>query len=407
MTTYLTQRDSELLGTSNRTDALGHLSIWSEIGRELIPHLTAQTTDVRAFQVLIEILRLWERLVSERPEHAGRLRDVFVLMEQAIARTVALRGLDWPLPGARRVRAGATRQVSRIGLDPDHALLGSQFGNGIYGLYVASARRAGMVTPDHDRLEIETLEVASSTPGLSEKAAGQLIALVRQVLENGGPVDLPTHGSTALVGDVVAMYEDVPLGDHLRQKLVGATHITAALAARTLATEGLPRRGLLSGLQQDISEHADQIQRVIDTEDTLAIIEATFVRLCAGAGEPLGTVASSLPVDLGLLREAHDRFVAVGPLRGGAARLRHGRISTMLDMSTAEAFARSILHLHHLAMDDRRRADWVTEENGILRGFVEIGDVDDDAFNVGQAWWNDYYLYAYTSISRQLADLSS
>ena len=49
----LTEKDDELLGVSNRSDAMGVLAVWSVRGRDLVPHLTEQTTNVRGFQILV------------------------------------------------------------------------------------------------------------------------------------------------------------------------------------------------------------------------------------------------------------------------------------------------------------------------------------------------------------------
>ncbi len=73
----LSARDEELLGVSNRSDPMGFLAVWSARARDLVPHLTEQTTQVRGFQVLIEAYRLWSLYQQDHPEHADRLSDFF------------------------------------------------------------------------------------------------------------------------------------------------------------------------------------------------------------------------------------------------------------------------------------------------------------------------------------------
>jgi len=84
----VTAKDDDLLGMSNRSDAMGILAVWSVRGRDLVPHLTEQTTSVRGFQILVEAFRLWEIYEPAHPQHAGSLDDFFLLIEQAFARTV-------------------------------------------------------------------------------------------------------------------------------------------------------------------------------------------------------------------------------------------------------------------------------------------------------------------------------
>ena len=84
----ISQKDDELRVVANRSDAMGVLAVWSVRARDLVPHLTEQTTNVRGFQILVEAFRLWELYEPAHPEHAGRLDDFFLLVEQAFARTV-------------------------------------------------------------------------------------------------------------------------------------------------------------------------------------------------------------------------------------------------------------------------------------------------------------------------------
>ena len=129
----LTAKDDELLGRSSRSDAMGVLAVWSVRGRSLVPHLTEQTTNIRGFQILVEAFRLWESYEPAHPEHAGRLDDFFLLIEQAVARTVGRQEKDWDLPGARRVGARSSEEP-RISLqDLDWHLLDGQKANGPMG----------------------------------------------------------------------------------------------------------------------------------------------------------------------------------------------------------------------------------------------------------------------------------
>lgn len=131
----VSQKDDVLLGVAQRSDAMGTLAVWSARARDLVPHLTEQTTEIRGFQILAEAFRLWGVYQQNHPEHAGRVDDFFLLVEQAFARTVGKRDQAWRLPGARRV-AGRCQEQPHISLvDTGWHLLGGQKANGLWGLY--------------------------------------------------------------------------------------------------------------------------------------------------------------------------------------------------------------------------------------------------------------------------------
>ena len=81
----LTDRDNELLGSIQSRDPLGLLAIWSERGRDLVPHLTIQTWNIKGFQILIEAYRLWESFKKSHSKQTARIDDFFILVEQAFA----------------------------------------------------------------------------------------------------------------------------------------------------------------------------------------------------------------------------------------------------------------------------------------------------------------------------------
>ena len=75
------------------------------------------------------------RSTGQRTQHAGRLDDFFLLVEQAFARTVGWHDKDWPLPGARRARAPGSDRPHISLTDLEWHLLGGRKANGLWGLY--------------------------------------------------------------------------------------------------------------------------------------------------------------------------------------------------------------------------------------------------------------------------------
>ncbi len=54
--------------------------------------------------------------------------------------------------------------------------------------------------------------------------------------------------------------------------------------------------------------------------------------------------------------------------------------------------------------EERRRAAWVWEENGLLRSDVDVAKPADADLQVGLVWRNDYYLFPLRNIALQLAE---
>lgn len=402
----ISEKDDGLLGTTNRSDAMGLLAVWSARARDLVPHLTEQTTDVRAFQILIEAYRLWERYEPAHPQHAGRLGDFFLLVEQAFARTVGRIDGAWPLPGARRVMARAREQAHIAISDPGWHLLDAQRANGVWGLYRGAARRAGLLVEDMTRLSAPTLEAATRGAGLGVAAQRTLFALVCRALD-GEAAALPVAADDPLCSDLYKNFHTIPLADHLRAALIDGHALNALLAGRLVGLDRLAHRGFIVEAASALEAHSAPLADVLRCEALLAVVEAVFLWLCASKGVALAAAAEALPVELERLEAARVGFGASGIYRGEAARTRHDRLCRLLDTSSKDALARAVLALHKQVSDERRRAAWVWEEGGLLRCDVDVERPGAAAFEPALAWRNDYYLEPLRLIARQLAVVRS
>lgn len=402
----LTAPDKDLLGTANRSDAMGVLAVWSARGRDLVPHLTEQTTQVRGFQILVEAFRLWELYEPAHPEHAGRLSDFFIVLEQAFARIVGLRDHEWPLPGSRRVKARLhDPQAPRLSFDDhDWHLMGGQKANGIWGLYRGAARRAGLLDADMTRLSSQTRQAAYLDPCLGHRAQQKFFKIAEAAL-GGETVELPTHGKSSLVIGIRSSFDTIPLAEHLQAKLVDEHPLNRALARRLVKRKKLDHRAFLMKAERELSTHATALDHTQRCEDLLAVVESVFIALCASKGETLDDAASSLPVDLQALESARDAFARSGHYAGTTAQARHERFCQLLDTSSKLALARSVLVLHEKVSEERGRAAWAWEEDGRLRSDVDLGMPEDHEFEVGLAWRNDYYLYPLREIASQLKEV--
>ena len=398
----ISRRDDELVGVSGRSDPMGVLVVWSARARDIVPHLTEQTTDVRAFQILVEAFRLWEIFAAQEPQPADRLREFFMLVEQAFARTVGWGSGNWPLPGARRVRS-RSGEDPRISIeDARWHLLDGQLANGIWGLYRGAAVRAGLLDQSMAYLSEETRQAAESHTYLSDNARDRLFTLVRKAID-GKTVSLPTDGNDSLYRALRNTFSEIPLKEHLRAKLIDGHRLNRALAGRLATLDEVDRRQFVERAICEIKEHRSSLQAVLDCESLLAVVEGIFYWLCCCKGETLDVAAASLPVDLEQVEAARVSFAASGAYPGQTAASRQARFHQQLDTSSAKQLARSVVALHQRVSDDRGRAPWVWLEPGDqLQSDADVTRPTKEALSVRLAWRNDYYLHPLRSIALQL-----
>ena len=399
----ITAKDDELVGASSRSDAMGVLAIWSVRGRDLVPHLTEQTTNIRGFQILVEAFRLWEFYESAHAEHAERLDDFFLLIEQAFARVVGWHDGDWSLPGARRVRARLW-EVPHISLeDSGWHLLGSQKANGLWGLYRGASRRAGLLTNDMTRLSDETMKESTLKGGVVGRAQKRLLEAVQDAMD-GRTVGLPWHMNNALTKALYETFWNVPLAEHLHARLIEGHDLNHRLAERLLAVEELDHRKFLTDAARDLPDYRATIEDAVRCENFLAVVEAVFLWLCARKGETVEAAVENLPVELDALAAARRSFEHSGTYGGETADERRRWFCEELDPSSKVELARSVLLLHEKVSEERKRAPWVWEERDVLLSDVEVECPSEHDLQVGAAWRNDYYLVPLQGIVKQLAE---
>ena len=401
----LTARDDELLGTAHRSDGMGVLPVWSERARDLVPHLTEQTTEVLGFQILVEAFRLWETWSGAHPQDAERADDFFVLVEQAYARVAGYhQAPGWNLPGRRRVEA-RRHQPPHISLsDPGWHLLDAQRANGVWGLYRGAASRAGLLDETLTRLSSETLAAASAHPVFAWRADWQIRDLIGRAMA-GETVPMPTHLRGHIPQGICAATSDPPLRGHLHERLVEAHPLNRALAERLLLLdplEPLDHRAFLVNAAADLADQRAALVGALRCEDLLAPLEAMLFWLCAHKGSSLELAANGLPIDLRDLERARSAFADSGRYLGPSAAARHQLFHTALRTDGRLALLRSVLDIHERVSKARGRAAWVWEDGGRLLCDVDLPLPSEAELSVGVAWRNDYYLRPLRLIAAQL-----
>ena len=368
----ISRKDDELVGVANRSDPMGVLAVWSARARDVVPHLTEQTTDVRAFQILVEAFRLWDIYAAQESKPADRLREFFMLIEQAFARTIGRLEGDWPLPGARRVRSRSGEDAYISIEDAGWHLLDGQLASGIWGLYRGASVRAGLLHQGMAYLSEETRQAAESHTYLSDIARDRLFELVSEAMD-GETVPLPTHGNDSLYRALRDTFCEIPLKEHLRAKLIDGHGLNRSLAGRLAACDDVDRRQVVERAASELDEHRSVLQAVIDCENLLAVVEGIFYWLCCCKGETLEAAAASLPVDLARIEKARGSFAASGSYPGQTATSRQARIHQHLDTSGVTQLARSVIVLHEQVSGERGRAPWLwLEEDRRLQSDADV-----------------------------------
>ena len=169
--------------------------------------------------------------------------------------------------------------------------------------------------------------------------------------------------------------------------------------------EELEHRSFLNNAARDLPEHRAKIEDAVRCEDLLAVVEAVFLWLCARKGKTVQAAVEDLPIDLNTLSAARESFEHSGSYGKGTARERQRRFREELDPSSKVKLARSVLLLHKMVSEERKRAPWVWEEQGVLLSDVEVEPPSNRELRVGAAWRNDYYLAPLQYIVKQLAEV--
>ena len=325
---------------------------------------------------------MWELYEPLHTEHAGRVDDFFLLIEQAFARVVGWHDKDWQLPGALRVRA-RTDMPPRISLrNRTWHLLGAQRTNGLWGLYRGAARRAGLLDDTMNHLSPETMRQATPRSMIAGDAQRRLFVAVADAMD-GKTVPLPTDLNNSLAKALYDTYWRIPLCEHLHAQLIDGHNLNSRIAERLLDVDGLNHRVVLTEAAHDLSEHRVTIENTIRCENLLAILEAIFEWLCASKGTTVEAAVANLPVDLKALYGARASFGHSGIYQGYTAATRQRRFYDHLDTSNTVALAKSVLLLHQEISEDRRRSPWVWEEQRVLHADVDFDPPSRDELLVG------------------------
>ena len=409
--------DNELLGAPSKSDGLGVQDIWAMRGRDLVPHLTSSTHYIQGFQILVEIFRLWEIFLQTKSHqvYADRFGKFFILIEQSFARIMASYDEEWTLPGARSVRARASLEP-HISLDSSWQLLNNQQSNGLYGLYRGASGRAGLLQENLRQLSDQTMAVAQDKRGI-EKSQEDLFSLVKQALD-GKTIPIRKSTFRNLVAELVKTYRNPPLVDHFETMLIKSHDLTNRLVEGFQNFEDLDYQQFLTKIRplliklvndfklENFPEHVVTINNVIACENLLAVVVFLFDWLCSQKGKKVEEITTNLPDTLhSELEPVLEEFKNSG-VYTKAAKTNHSCFCDKLDTSCNLALLHSILEIHRIISERRKRALWVRQdEKGYLISDIIIDPPNLENLKVGQLWYHDYYLWPLRNIANQITEL--
>ena len=411
----ISEKDDALLGAPSKSDGMGVQDIWAERGRDLVPHLTGSTNCIQGFQILVETYRLWDSFLQTKAHqvYTTEFKNFFILIEQVFARIVPSCGQEWTLPGARSVKARIS-EVPKISLDESWHLLSGQLSNGIYGLYRGAAGRAGLLEEDLSQLSEVTMTEAQSKQGI-EESQEQLFSLVTRAL-NKETVSISEKKYKELCDEIHETYKKPPLAEHFDEMFIQKHDLTQRLvdgikSDKEFDYQEIDYRQFLTKMTlefktKNLSEYERTIKNVISCENLLSIVVFLFDWLCSQRGAEIETVTKLLPDTLHEeLAPVLEDFRSSG-VYTKTAKFNHTCFSENLDTSNNLALLNSILEIHRLISERRKRALWVwTDENGLLTSEIIVDPPDLEDLKVKTNWHHDYYLWPLIKIANQIAEV--
>jgi hypothetical protein len=401
----LTARDTDLVGSSRLADPLGLLPIWSRIARELVPHLTAQTTRLAGFELLIVLLDAFDRPEMDDIRQTVSRREFFLIGEQLAAHAVTRHVKDggWPLPGRRGAEHCARTGKTPLSLTRK-VLLDNQAAGGVWGLYRGAAGRAGLLNASLDAPSYPVRKwLETGGRRLDGDLVKNLAKAVREVakapdrtlskLQRGYTLD------SALALELVEVVRDLPNRALLRRHLFQEHPLLREVATwMGRQQDNLDFATFLNSCRGRFAGHEAIFDNILSCERYIAVLDVAFERLLSGAGS-VADLARALGIDLKTLEAARQRFAALEELFRGDAIIRRFRVLRDVELTNgAAAFVDSLVRAHHAVADQRGGSHWIEIENGRLRPIVKPDGLSNDDRPQGDIWRNDYYLNSVRSI---------
>lgn len=395
-----TDEDKGLLGAVSGRDPLGILPVWQYRARDVVPHLTAASQQLAGFHVLLVALAWWPEFAKRHHQPVRNLEKYYLLVEQAFARACNTQDGQWPLPGTRRLGAGGTGVW--IGLDPSHHLLGGQLPNGTWGIYRSAAISAGFMD-DNNVVSAELAAEIIKRTGCMER----VMAFVKKAMDKrDSEVWLAERRNHQLVGDLSSIIKQYPLADLLQKPLLkpAVPQVTAQVVSlmRHQHKAEFDCQVFVRNAMDSIPDHQTVFQHILHCEHYLATVEAVFEWLCSGEAASVKKATELLPVKMDALKAAKQQFRQSGDYRPGTLAAQRKAMMESLDLSSKEAFVRTLIQLHGEVSAARNNDPWISIlETDRFDVRVSTGKPADTQLDPATSWRNGYYLPSLFNLVKQ------
>ena len=398
----LTDKDNNLCLPLSGRDPLGTQTVWQRRARDIVPNLTAASRLSEGFHILLVVLAWWPVMAARKDVPKPKLKEFFLLMEQAFARASRCADVPWTLPGNRRLNDGEPGLW--ISLEKSAHLLDNQLTNGVWGLYRGPALNAGLID--------EQNRICSAGLETRIRACSPIVGtLLRQIAEwfaegpHAAPLSLAKRSSHGIVAGLNGILEDRPLKREIRETFVVPedSQITIDLAKMLKTKDSLSSgvRAFVTNAIDALPQHAAPLANVVACEQFIAPLDAIFEEVCSAEERDVDRVAGQLKIDLADLRTARNRFAVAGGYDG----LSRERADALLalDLSSARTLVVSLIEHHAAISESRRSAAWITlDESGRLDCSLTTTPPGPAGLSPTTAWRNGYYLHALHDLAHQV-----
>lgn len=379
------------------------LSVWSEIGRGLVPCVASPVLQIDGVKAVLLIHWLTD-LPALQPllGKTGRARGFFRLMEGLIEYWLHKHGRAVCF-GSQAIHAG--REDFRVSIGT-----GKTVANGLHQYYRGTCQRAGLLDGDW-RVDARIDEIMAAA--WSGAATTALVAGLEPCFAPRSSL-FPARllANAALDRTFAKVFGDPTLHQYLDQLFGGQAHRTLASAYLSLRSlDGLRRDQRVAQLSSDVL--GEELDRVRRCEPFLLVLQDVFDLMRSISTRSVRELAKDLIPYLHPMRDRARNFLPLGehvrtrrmrPLQELALMLAMPSDDSQLAL---ERFIRGLAEHHALSMRERRRDPMVIVEGDMVVAPVEAGRNPAEARKRlidGYPWMNDYYLNTASTLYRQLQE---
>lgn len=421
---FLTKLDPNAQIKGSR-DPLGIQSIWTILGRRIVPNLTTVSTSVSDFAATMMGYAFVEELDDE--ESAV---EIFLRWEQWAAYSRVHCQPNSFVRGIDRVRARLNEDSTVIiSAARQHQILSNQKTYGLWGLYSMPSRECGLIERRTPRLteearnfiEREYWKKFESAAGFRAKKIAEALTHSQLKIDlNGGQRHL-----AAAIADLLATPPHRPFSQAERDFYT--EHLLHRTSHQQSAVETMPaelssgRNAMSPALLQSWIRRAEKknadlairLNHILVAESVFAPMACLFSRLLGFDGRPLGDVVMDLQKMWGaaFTKLNLDTFEDLkGAIREAAGQrkdsdIKWQGIANSMQQRDYKSLIRLLCELNASVMDHRGGARWISIENETIKVHAfEIPRQLPSANDLASLWEHSYFLDSLATVTATLQE---